>query len=155
MLNFFTYIADKLNLFFDLSLGWTLKLGPLYGIIIVSFVITLITTVVYKYATDQEALKKLKDENKELQAKMKEHKENPAKIKEINSELAKKSMESLKHQIKPMIITFLPLFLIFGWLRKSYAGSTENIFLIFGWFGTYFVFSFIFSIVLRKVLKVY
>lgn len=135
--------------------GWTLKFGNLWGIIIVSFILTLITTLVYKYFTDQEALKSIKEDNKKIQEEMKEHKSNPQKLAELQKQALQKGfIEPMRHQVKPLIITFLPFFVIFGWLRTTYA-DVGSIFLGMGWFGTYFIFSFIFSMVMRKVLKVH
>ncbi len=135
-------------------LGWTIKLAKPWGIVIVSFIITLLTTLVYKYFTDQEALKKIKEDNKKLQEEMKNHKDNPTKMAELQKEMLQKSLiEPMKHQVKPLIITFLPFLLIFGWLRTTYQTAGP---MLFGleWFGTYFVTSIIFSIILRKLLKV-
>ena len=56
-----------------------LKLGYFWAIIILSFLITLFITVVYKFATDQNLMKKLKDEMKGMQKEMKLLKDNPQK----------------------------------------------------------------------------
>lgn len=142
--------------FFDIIFGWAIRLtGDFGGIIIISFIITLLTTLVYKYFTDQEALKRIKDENKQLQDKMKEHKGDVKKMAELQKEALQKGLiEPMKHQLKPLLITMIPFVLIFGWLRKTYE-NTGDLFLIFGWFGTYVIFSIIFSMALRKLLKVY
>ena len=143
----------------DFLLGWSLKLGKFYGLLTISFLITLITTLVYKYFTDQEALKKLKEDNKGLQEEMKKHKDNPSKMMELQKEAFSKGFEPMKHQLKPMLITAIPLLLIFTWLRKVYGVGGEiyiNLgFIHLGWLGTYIIFSIIFSMVLRKLFKVY
>jgi|SRR3989344_1230966 len=144
-----------LDNFVNILFSWTLKFGYMWGIIIIAFILTLLTTLVYKYFTDQEALKNIKEENKKLQEEMKSHKGNPAKMAELQKQALQKGLiEPMKHQIKPLLITFLPFILIFGWLRTTY-GDVGTIFLGMGWFGTYFIFSIIFSMALRKVLKVH
>jgi len=64
-----------LESFFDSIFGSLITWNPLYALIIISFVLMLMTTLVYKYFTDQEAMKSLKAEMKEIQAQMKESKE--------------------------------------------------------------------------------
>lgn len=150
-----------LEKFFDTILGWAFNLSAdsknaiLIGVIIISFLITLITTLVYKYFTDQNALKKIKEDNEALQQKMKEHKGDVSKMSELQKQAFQNGfIEPMKHQVKPLLITFIPFLLIFSWLRVKYAGSGDLVFGI-GWFGTYVITSILFSIVLRKVLKVY
>src|SRR3989338_1531724 len=140
-----------LNSIVDFLFNWTTEFGPLWGVIIVAGIITLITTLVYKYFTDQKALKKIKEDHKDLQEEMKKHKENPAKMAELQKQLLQKGLiEPMKHQLKPLLITFIPFILIFGWLKTTYQSSGDMLF-GFGWFGTYIIFSIIFSIILRKV----
>jgi|SRR3989344_4120309 len=148
-------VMDFLNSIINFLLGWTLRLGYLWSLIIISFILALLTTLVYKYFTDQDALKKIKEDNKKIQEEIKANKDNPQKMAELQKEaLHKGFIEPMKHQIKPMIITILPFILIFGWLRTTYA-DVGSIFLGLEWFWTYFIFSFIFSMILRKALKVY
>ncbi len=141
-------------------LGWTLKLGNFGGIVMISFIVTLLTTLVYKYFTDQEALKKIKEDNKKLQDEMKIHKDNPAKVMALQKEAFSKGfLEPMKHQLKPLLITFIPIILIFSWLGKTYGVNDVKyinfLFIHLGWLGTYIVFSIIFSMILRKMMKVY
>ena len=141
--------------FFDFVFGWTFRFGNLSAILIVSFIITLLTTLVYKYFTNQDALKKLKEENQEIQKKMKEHKGDVKKMAELQKEALQKSLiEPMKHQLKPLLITFIPFLLVFGWLRLRYADTGDLLFGL-GWFGIYVISSILFSMVLRKLLKVY
>ena len=51
-----------LNSIFGGFIAW----NPLVALIVISFVLMLITTLIYKYFTDQEAMKNLKDEMKEI-----------------------------------------------------------------------------------------
>ena len=52
--------------------GPLLKLGPFWAIFILSLIISLLIVLVYKYATNQEEMKRLKDQQKDFQKKMKE-----------------------------------------------------------------------------------
>ncbi|MBI5392196.1 DUF106 domain-containing protein [Candidatus Woesearchaeota archaeon] len=146
---------DLYNGFFTFIFGWALAINPLFGIFFIAFFITLFTTIIYKYSTNQNTMKQLRDDTKALQKQLKETID-LEKLKSINAELQAKSFETLKHNIKPMLITFIPTALVFLWLRTQFATSTEKIFFgIFGWLGTYILATFVFSFVLRKLLKVY
>ncbi len=156
-----------LDSFFNALFGWAIRISPLFGIIVISFALTLITTLAYKFFTDQHAIKDLRDSMKNLQQRMKESADDKHKI-ELSKEMWSKNMEAMKHNFKPMLITFIPIIIIFGWLRKTYEcpqlleGITNlctpfgPIFLnYFQWLGTYFIFSILFSILLRKLFNVH
>ncbi len=145
--------------FFDIIFGWAIKLGNPYSLIIISFIITLFITLVYKFATDQKRLKEMKQETEELKKQIKEAQKesNQARMTELSKKSLEKSMEQFKHSFKPMLITFLPIILIFGWLSETYTDvNGEQIKVLFGlsWFWSYIIFSIIFNIILRKLLKV-
>ena len=67
-----------------------LGLHPLFSLIILSFFISLIITLVYKAMTDQDLMKQLKAETKEFQKEMKELKDHPKKMMAVQ----KKSMQT-------------------------------------------------------------
>ena len=60
-----------------------LNLPTLWAVILLSFLISLIITVVYKYTTNQNLMKQLKDEMKEFQREIKELK----KLKSLGGDL--------------------------------------------------------------------
>src|SRR3989344_634911 len=140
--------------FFDLVFGWVIVINPVFGVAFVSFILTLIITLSYKYLTDQLLMKSLKDDIKILQKKLKELKDNPTKVMEVQKEAMEKNMKYMMHSLKPTIITFLPLILIFGWLSKKYQGVDMNLWFINSWLIVYILSSVIFSIILRKLFKV-
>ena len=100
-----------------------LTLNPLILIVAVSFIITLISTLAYKFLTNQGRMKELKDGIKKHQDEMKKHKENPKKMMEVQKQAMQKNMEYMSHSFRPMIFTFLPIILIFGWLNGNLAYS--------------------------------
>ncbi len=93
-----------------------LNMSPFWGIVIISFVISLIITVVYKFATNQELMKSLKEKQKEYQQRIKELRNNPEEMMKVQKEAMKQNMEYMKHSFKPTLITMLPIILIFGWM---------------------------------------
>ena len=91
---------------FDALFGWTLYFGELYGLIIISFILTLLSTLAYKFLTDQKALKALKEETKEINKKIRENKSNPEKLSQLQSQAMQKSFEQMKHSFRPILFTF-------------------------------------------------
>ncbi len=139
--------------FFNAILGPLIAWSPLGAIIIVSFMLTGLITLVYKLMTDQELMKSLKAEIKGFQQEMKENKEDKDRMMELQKKAMQKNMAYMKHSMKPTLLTFVPVILIFGWLRTTYEPFGP---LLFGlsWFWIYLACSIVFSIVLRKILKV-
>jgi len=115
-------------------------------IIFISFIITLISTLVYKYTTNQKLMKSLKEEIVILQKKGKKDKE-----------IWNKQMTIMKNSLASTFYTFIPIIILFRWLSTHM--STEKIiniwFIHIGWLGTYVIFTIVFSYVVRKILKVY
>lgn len=98
-----------------------LNMDYLWIIIIISFLISLLSTLVYKWVTDQNKLKRIKKEVKELQADMKKHKNDQKKMMKIQQEMLSKNGEMMKQSFKPMLFTIIPLFIVFGWMSATLA----------------------------------
>ncbi len=131
-----------------------------WGLLILCAILSLFMTIVYKYATDQELMKSLKAEMKEMQKEMKSLKDNPQKMMEVQKKAMEKNMKYMMQTFKPMLITFLPFILIFPWLRSYYNSLTDpTVLSIFGlnlnWFWTYFLFTMVISMILRKLMRVH
>jgi uncharacterized membrane protein (DUF106 family) len=136
--------------------------NPLYSIILFSLVITFFLTLAYKLLIPQDKMKSIKERTKEIQAKIKLEKDT-SKAMDLQKEMLQCSAEQMKLSLKPMLITYLPLILIFMLLRNVYSNTGDiiswgtKIPIIgtgAGWLVGYIVFSLIFSIVLRKIMKV-
>ncbi len=98
-----------------------LSLGSFWTILIVSLFISLLTTVIYKYATDQPALRSLKADMKRKQKKMSALKDQPKKAMKIQKEVMKLNGQYMKASFKSMLYTFLPILIFFGWLGANLA----------------------------------
>ncbi|PIU75982.1 hypothetical protein COS75_01575 [Candidatus Pacearchaeota archaeon CG06_land_8_20_14_3_00_35_12] len=146
---------------------------PLISIILISFLISLFFTWLYKKTSNQERIKELKKKQKELQEKMKSQKNEPEKMLETQNEMLNLSSEMMKLSMKPMLISMVPVIIIFpilGWLYTT-AGVgnimpwnfyvwglcdwrlTKGLCNGAGWFLSYIIFSLIFSPILRKMMK--
>lgn len=91
------------------------------AIFILSLVLSLITTLIYKFTTNQNVMKQLKDEIKELQKEANALKGNPSKALEVQKRMMATNSKYMMSSIKPMLITFLPIILIFGWMGSHFS----------------------------------
>ena len=145
-------------------LGYTAPItnSPVIDIFLITLVVALFTTMLTKYMTDQTKIKALRKEMKSLQKKMRETmQKDPKKAQAMQQEIMKKNLENMKHAMNPkmMLITILPILLVFSIVSKMYGPLGEFFtFPIFGWqwgwLGTYIFFSIVNSILLKKVLDV-
>ena len=158
-------MVEVINKAFDFLFGWTIDKGnlypilsPLLGIIFISFVLSMISTLAWKYLTDQILLKSLREKSSSMREDFKKYKNDPKKMAELNSKMTKENFEIMKLQykqsIKPMIATLIPFAFVFIWIRKTYE-PFGAVFLGLGGIWTYIIFSIVFSMILRKVMKVY
>jgi len=153
-----------LDSFFNFIFGGILKLGGPWNIIIISFLLTLFVNLIIKLFTDQNVMKRLKEESEFFKNEMKKFKNDPQKLIETQKKAMESSLNYMKHSMKPMLITLLPLLLIFNWLGKTFSQQGDLLKIPFslplvgsglGWLGTYILFSFAFSLILRKILKLH
>lgn len=126
-----------------------LQANPVVSLIILSIVVTLISTLITKWLTNQEHLKSLKKRQKELQEEMKKHKDNKDKLMELQSEAFKITGVMMKSSFKPVFITFIPFLILLYWLRAVYIPVLGN-----SWIWWYIGSSLVSSLILRKVLNV-
>lgn len=153
--NVIPQISSSIHYLLDPVLGILLDLNVTVGMLFITLIITLITTLIQKYGTDQETLKKLKAEQKKLSEDMKQYKNQPDKIMELNKKQFEFMGEMMKHSMRPIIYTGVPLVLLFRWFVDYFAKMLD--FRFFGfltWLWVYLIFSIIFSTILRKIFKV-
>ena len=132
-------------------LSWNLNLGML----IIVIIITIITTLVQKYATDQKTLKELKSESKEIQKQMKEFKNHPEKMMDLQKRQLALFPKQMKLSMRGIAYTGIPFILFFRWFNDYFAVMGNPRF-IFGlsWFLFYLITAIIISSVLRKYMDV-
>ena len=121
--------------------------NPRIAMIILSFLVTLFITTVTYFMTDRERMKEIRERQKELRKEMKQFRDNPEKMLELNKKMMEDMPEQLKHSMKPMMITFIPIIIFFGWLRATFALTA----IADTWFWWYLGFSIFFSLTIRKV----
>ncbi|MBI2659664.1 DUF106 domain-containing protein [Candidatus Woesearchaeota archaeon] len=98
-----------------------LKLPALWAIVILSLIVSLIIMLITKYTTNQSLMKNLKDEIKSYQKQIKEAKNEPARAMALQKKAMEVNMKYMTHSLKPTLITFIPIILIFGWMSSTFA----------------------------------
>jgi uncharacterized membrane protein (DUF106 family) len=121
--------------------------NPKSSIIVISFLVSLFITIIRYFIVDKEKMKLIRDRQKNLRAEMKEYKNNPEKMMEINQRMLEDMPEQMKQSFKPMIITLIPVLIIFAWMRSAYAMTD----IANNWLWWYIGSSIIFSIILSKM----
>ncbi|MFH1212346.1 MAG: EMC3/TMCO1 family protein [Candidatus Woesearchaeota archaeon] len=96
-----------------------LEINHFFALLVISLLITIITTLIYKYTTDQKVMKEAREDMKKMQAELKKNKDNPKKMADIQKRMMEKNMIFMKNSFKPMLYTFIPLIIIFGWLNAN------------------------------------
>jgi len=128
-------------------LNWNLNIGML----LIVFIITAITTLIQKYATDQKTLKELKKEQKEIQKQMKEFKNHPEKLMALQKKQFAMMPKQMKLSMRSIVYTGVPLILFFRWFSDYFTSVGSPKFILgMGWFLFYLISAIIISSLLRK-----
>ena len=150
-----SFISDSVHTVLDPTAGGLLSWNLTVGMIILVFIITVLTTIVQKYATDQKTLKELKKEQKILQAEMKKYKEDPAKLMELQKKQFEFVPKTMKLSMRALMFTGIPFILFFRWFGDFFTVlGNPKFFGFMSWFIFYLLFSILFSTIFRKILKV-
>ncbi len=149
------FLKNVVHAVLDPSTGALLNWNLTWGMMILVFLVSLFTTLVQKYATDQETLRELKKEQKILQAEMKKYKDHPEKLMELQKKQFEFIPKTMKLSMRAIMFTGIPFILFFRWFMDVFTTLGEPKFFGFlSWFWFYLIFVMIFSSILRKILKV-
>ncbi len=125
------------------------QVNPKLSIILISLVVTLFITVVRYFMTDREKMKEIRERQKSLRLEMKKYKNDPEQMMQLQKKMMEDMPEQMKQSFKPMLITIIPILILFGWMKSIYVDTV----LASSWIWWYIVASIIFSIILGKVFK--
>ena len=82
-----------------------------------SFLVSLGTSIVYKFTTDQRKMREMKAELKVLQSKLRSGED----LKQVNKRMWEVNGEYMSESLKPTIFTLVPVLLVFVWLGSFLA----------------------------------
>ncbi len=125
-----------------------ITLYPKTSIIFLSIIVTLVSTLVTKWLTNQEHLRELKKRQKEIQKELKTCKPGDCKYQELQSEVLQITGTMMKSSFKPLFITMIPFLILFYWIRSIYTPLMG-----FTWFWYYLGASIVASTIFRKLFK--
>ena len=123
---------------------------PRGSLILIAFAISFGISMVNYLVLDKEKMKEIKAKQKKLQGEIMTHQKsgNHGKAMELQKEMLSHSGEMLKHSFKPMIITMIPILIVFGLIRNVYATTV----IASSWFWYYLIAAIASSMIFRKVL---
>jgi uncharacterized membrane protein (DUF106 family) len=126
-------ISDLLNQVFNPIFNPIIALdpnpkNPLLTLFLIALIISVLTNLAQKYFMDHERMDELKTEISEFQNKMNAvRKSGDAnamnKLQSQQSDFMKAQSEMMMMSFKPMLVTWVPILLIFWWARSSVLGS--------------------------------
>lgn len=148
-------IKQSVHFAFDPTVGKLLNWNVTYGMLIIVILLSLVTTIVQKYGTDQETLREIKKEQKILQEEMKKYKDNPQKLMELNKKQFEFLPKTWEITMRPVMYTIIPFILFFRWFGDYFTIVSFKFLGFLSWFWFYFIFTIVFSSIFRKVFKVF
>jgi|SRR3989338_169402 len=98
-----------------------LNLPTLWAVILLSFLISFVITLLYKYTTNQNLMKQLKDEMKEFQKEIKELRKEPEKAMQVQKKAMQTNMKYMTQSMKSTLYSFIPIIIIFSWMTAHLA----------------------------------
>ena len=121
----FDVILNALNTIFNpiISIDPTPS-NPVLTVFIIAFIISLITTVANKLLVDQDEMNEIQQRSKDFQKKFRDAQKRGdgkelAKLQAQQAEMMKDQSKMMSNSFKPMIVTLVPILLIFWWMRSS------------------------------------
>lgn len=103
-----------------------LLIPPWLAVILLSLIVSVAVTLITKYATDQNLMKRLREEIKELQKEAKDLKNNQAKMGEIHKRFSDTNAKFMMQSLKPTLIFIIPSLLILSWMQANFAFEPIN-----------------------------
>jgi uncharacterized membrane protein (DUF106 family) len=148
-------IKESVHAILDPTFGALLVWNVTVGMLLISALLALITTLMQKYFTDQDTLRKLKAEQKLLQQEMRKFEKDPQKLLQLQKKQLEFIPKTMDLTMRPLIFTAVPIILLFRWFNDFFLTySADKIFGFMTWIWAYLLFSIIFSAIFRKVLNV-
>src|SRR3989344_815419 len=148
-------VKDSVHSALDPSAGALLNWNTTWGMLIIILILSIITTLLQKYTTDQATLRELRKQQKEIQKEIKKHRDNPQKVMELQRSSLPASMKMMQLSMRSAFYTIIPFILLFRWFLDYFATIPDFRFFGFiSWFWFYLIFAIIFGSIQRKMFNV-
>lgn len=134
-----------------MSITSIIQAQPKIAIIVLSLLVSLFTTLVNYFLTDQNRLREIKKRQKDLQGEIKAHQKagNHEKVLALNKEMMSYVGETFKHSMIPMLVTIVPILIFFSYLRTTFAATS----IASSWIWYYLIAAIFSSMIFRKLFK--
>ena len=126
-----------------------IQTNPKISIVIISLLVTLFTTIIRFFVTDKELMREIKSKQKWIREEMKKCRDNADKMADLNKQMMEHFPVQMKQTFKIMIITIVPLLILFAWLRNVFALTI----IANSWIWWYILPSVVFGMALGKLFK--
>ena len=137
------------------TFGTLLNYNATIGLIIITAIMSLILTLVQKYTTNQEELRKLRAEQKILQEEMKKYKDHPEKLMEFQKKQLEFIPKTFELTSRPLLYKVIHFVLFLRWFGDYFLNVDYKFFGFLSWVWFYLLGSIIINMILRKILKVH
>ena len=120
-------VANLLNIIFSPLLAIDPNpQNPAFSILIIAFLVSLISNLAVKYLQNSEKISEIRQELDKHNRRLKEARENndTEKLEQNQTHILKLQSELMINSFKPMIVTYLPIILMIGWMRISSIQNT-------------------------------
>jgi uncharacterized membrane protein (DUF106 family) len=140
---FLNQILDPLlNPLLTLVSGPNPMFGAIIGVFIIATIVAFVITLANKLLVDQDRLQFLQKEMKDYQQEMMKAQksgdaEAMAKVQKKQSEFMNIQKEMMFNSFKPMIVTFLPIIIVFYWMAQNPLLSPSHMFVQLPTFAYY------------------
>jgi len=134
-----------------MALTEIIQTNPRLGIIAIAAVISFFISLVNYFILDIDRMREIKGRQKAIQKEIKEHQKagNHDKVMKLNKEMMAHMGESMKHSFKPMLITIIPILVVFSLIKTTFAETA----IAGSWFWWYIFSAIVASMVFRKLFK--
>ena len=128
-------------------------------ILIYTLILSLVVSVIYKFLTNQDEMKKVKEEMKYFKDKADEAKKSGdmAKMNQYTNDMLKVSSQQFKHTMKPMFASMFVFIIVLGWFGVAFGEVLINTpFAGFqlSWFYWYIIIAIPATMIFRKIMGV-
>ncbi|MDI6654954.1 MAG: EMC3/TMCO1 family protein [Candidatus Hydrothermarchaeota archaeon] len=169
MIEFLYSIMDAtLGIFFNLS--GNAKFNLIFGVFVISAIVSAIIVLITARVVDQKEMKELKAKMAKYQEKIKEaqQKKDLKQVGRLQKEMMRDQGAIMSKSFKPMLYTMIPIILIFTWLRREIPNGPDDYILTMpfsfmkvgepnialGWLGWYILCSFPTSTLIKKIFNI-
>ena len=118
-------VLDALNTVFNPILALDPNpANPALTVLIIAFLVSLLTTIANKYLVDQEQMNAMNEKSRKLSKEVREAQKRGdgkelAKLQAEQTKMMQEQTAMMGDQLRPMFVTFVPIILIFFWMRTS------------------------------------